>query len=77
MPTPKAYPISVSTKIMDKTGDLKCDPIPDYLQETFQDTSVYSCGQLCRTYNGNATFSFTFKGVQFMEKLQKCKVMKR
>ncbi|KAK8844465.1 hypothetical protein M9Y10_024324 [Tritrichomonas musculus] len=67
MPTPKVYPISVSTKMMDKTGDIICDPIiSDCPQENFEDPSVYSCGQLCWTYNGNATFSYTFKGIQFM-----------
>ena len=65
--TPIAYPLSVPTKIMDKKGDYVCDLInskspQDYFEEPF----VHNYSQICWSDNGNANFSYTFRGIQFL-----------
>lgn len=65
--TPKAHPISVSTRMMDISGDVMCDLAskncsPDDFEEPF----ALNCRQICWSNNGNATFSYTFRGIQFL-----------
>lgn len=55
--TPAAYPLSVST--MNIIGNIKCDSLsPNFPQDNFE--------KECWSDNGNATFSYTFKGIQFL-----------
>lgn len=64
--TPEVYPISVSTRIMDITGEKTWIPDdPDCPKENFDDPSTSKCGQICTSDKG-ATFSYKFKGVQFL-----------
>ncbi|KAK8841020.1 hypothetical protein M9Y10_027857 [Tritrichomonas musculus] len=63
--TPKVYPLSISTRMMNIIGNPICDQVTsDSYRYNFDDPSDYD--QLCWSNNGNATFSYTFKGVQFL-----------
>ncbi|KAK8844362.1 hypothetical protein M9Y10_024577 [Tritrichomonas musculus] len=67
IPTPQVYPLSVSTRLMKITGDYSCYPKdPDCPTSNFDQPSTYKCGQICWSDNGNAEFTYTFKGVQFL-----------
>lgn len=63
--TPKAQPLLVSTRMMNISGSTFCDQVfSDTQRDNFNDPSLHDL--LCWSNNGNATFSYTFKGVQFL-----------
>lgn len=66
--TPEAYPLSIPTSMMKIAGEVLCYHfVSDFPQDNLDDSSIYSNKmQLCWSYDGNASFSYTFKGVQFL-----------
>ena len=73
VPTPEVYPLSISTRVMKMSGDYSCvsnnpnhPTDPDCPITNFDSPSTYRCGQVCWSDNGNAEFTYTFKGVQFL-----------
>ncbi|KAK8854425.1 hypothetical protein M9Y10_016987 [Tritrichomonas musculus] len=52
---------------MDISGTRTCFPKdPDCPIVNFSDPKTYKCGQTCWSDSGDTTFSYTFKGVQFL-----------
>lgn len=67
IPTPEAYPLSVSTRIMKISGTRTCEPYdPDCPTSNFESESTYKCGQTCWSDKTDISFNYTFKGVQFL-----------
>lgn len=67
IPTPEVYPLSVSTRIMKISGTRTWIPDdPDCPKSNFDSESTYKCGQTCWSDKNDVSFSYTFKGVQFL-----------